>query len=91
MIYYYNEACVTTESKVMIIRIYHECEGRIEKSVPRITDWHHLACRVITIGYPEGRIFLSQPHTYIRLFFLLTTKCLILNWKNVKKRLPESP
>ena len=24
-----------------IIRIYHECEGRIEKFVPRITVWHH--------------------------------------------------
>ena len=24
-----------------IIRIYHECEGRIEKSVPRIGVWHH--------------------------------------------------
>ena len=39
------------------IRIYHECEGGIEKSVPRITDWHHKACRVMTNGDPEGRIF----------------------------------
>ena len=23
------------------IRIYHECEGSIEKSVPKITIWHH--------------------------------------------------
>ena len=23
------------------IRIYHKCEGRIEKSIPRITVWHH--------------------------------------------------
>ena len=30
-----------------IIRIYHMCEGRIEKSVLRITVWHHEACRVI--------------------------------------------
>ena len=35
----------------------HECEGRIEKSVPRITDWHHVACRVMTKGDHEGRIF----------------------------------
>ena len=27
------------------MRIYHKCEGRIEKSVPRITNWHHEACR----------------------------------------------
>ena len=26
------------------IRIYHEHEGGIEKSDPRITDWHHKAC-----------------------------------------------
>ena len=27
-----------------VIRIYHECEGRIEKSVQRIAVWHHEAC-----------------------------------------------
>ena len=47
-----------------IIRIYHECEDGIEKSVPRITDWHHESCRVMTIGDHEGQIFLSYPHTY---------------------------
>ena len=40
-----------------IIRIYHEYEGGIEKSIPRITDWHHEACQVMTIGDREGRIF----------------------------------
>ena len=39
------------------ISIYHECEGRIEKSVPRITIWHHEACQVMTNGDPEGQIF----------------------------------
>ena len=29
------------------IRLHHSCEGGIEKSVPRITDWHHEACRVM--------------------------------------------
>ena len=29
------------------IRIYHECEDRIEKSVTRITVWHKEACRVM--------------------------------------------
>ena len=48
--------------RVVFIRIYHECEGRIEKSVPRITVWHHQACRVMTNGDHEGRIFLSYPH-----------------------------
>ena len=51
------------------IGIYHECEGGIEKSAPIIT----VACRVMTNGDPEGRVFLSYPHTHDRLFFLLTT------------------
>ena len=72
-----------------IIRIHHKCEGGIEKSVPRITNWHHEACRVMTNGDHEGRIFLSRPHTNNVFFFLLTTKYLILYWKNMK-RLPEN-
>ena len=46
-------------TEVNIIRIYHECEDRIEKSVSRITIWHNEACRVMTKGDPEGQIFLS--------------------------------
>ena len=45
-----------------IIRFHQECEGEIEKSVPRITVWHHEACRVITKGDLEGQIFISHPH-----------------------------
>ena len=55
------------------LRIYQECEGRIEKSVPRITVWHHTACLVVTNNVPEGQIFLSYPHTNNGFFFLLTT------------------
>ena len=54
------------------IRLYHECEGRIERSVPRIAVWHHEACRVMTNGDPEGRIFVSYPHTKNGLLLLLT-------------------
>ena len=36
----------------MSIRIHHECEDGIEKSIPRITDWHHLACQYIVIDFP---------------------------------------
>ena len=54
-----------------IIRIQVN-EGGIEKFLPRITDWHHEACRVF---------FLSHHHTNNRFFFLLTTKYLILYWK----------
>ena len=38
----------------------------------------------------EGRSFLSHPHTNNGFHFLLTTKYLMLYWKNIK-RLPENP
>ena len=53
-----------------IIRIHRE--AGIEKSVPRIAFWYHEACQVMINGDPEGRIFLSYPHTNNGLFFLLT-------------------
>ena len=53
-------ACCIYLNALQTIRIYHEYE--IEKSVPRITDLHHEACRVMTIGDLEGWIFLSRPH-----------------------------
>ena len=52
---------------------YHVSEGRIEKSVQRIAVWQHEACRVMTNGDPEGRIFLSYPQTNNGFIFLLTT------------------
>ena len=55
------------------IRIYHESEGRGEKSVARFAVCHHEACRVMTNGDPEGGIFLSYPHTNNGFCFLLTT------------------
>ena len=67
------------------IRIHHECEGGIEKSVLRITDWHHEACQVMTNADREGQIFLSHPHTNNRLFFLLTTNTSFYIGKNMKK------
>ena len=62
-----------THFSLKTIRIYYECEGGIERYVPRITIWHHKACPVMTNGDPEGRIFLSYPHTNNGFFFLLTT------------------
>ena len=67
------------------IRIYYECESGIEKSILRITDWHHEACRVMTNVDPEGRIFLYLPQTNNGFFFLLTTKYPILHWNNLKQ------
>ena len=59
---------------VQIIRIYHKCEGKIEKSVLRIGVLHHEACWAMTNGDPQGRIFLSYPNTKKNgLIFLLTT------------------
>ena len=55
------------------IRIYHGRVGKIEQAVPRIAVWYHEACRVMTNGDPEGRIFLSYPDTNNGFFFLLTT------------------
>ena len=45
---------------------------------------------MMTIGDREGQIFLSHPHTNHGFVFLLTTKYLILYWKDMK-RLPENP
>ena len=69
-----------------IIRIHHECEGRIEKSVPMINAWHHEACWVMTNGDLQGRIFISHPHTNNGFFSLLNIKFRI----NVWKRTPRS-
>ena len=70
------------ESLLDNIRIYHECEGMIEKSVRRIAVWHHEACRVMTNGDPEGRIFLSYPTRIMDSF-----SCLPLFL--FKKKIPE--
>ena len=42
------------------------------KSVPRISIWHHKACRMLTKGDPGGRIFLSHPHMIKEFFFSLS-------------------
>ena len=55
-----------------IISIFHGCMVWIEKSVTRVTDRHHEACRVMPNSDPEWRIFLSTPYTHDRYFFLHT-------------------
>ena len=74
LILHYTVRCLSNH----IIRIHHECEGGIEIYVPRITVLHHEACRVMTNGDREGRVFLSHPNTNNVFLFLLTTKYLIL-------------
>ena len=56
---------------IVPLRIHHEFDGGIEKYVPRITDWHHEACRVMPNGDREGSIFLSEPHMNDGFFLLL--------------------
>ena len=45
----------------------------------------YLLCWVMTHSDRERRMFLSHPHMNNGFFFLLTTKYLILYWKNLKK------
>ena len=52
------------------IRIYPECEGWIEKSVPRITVWHHEACRVMTKQWSRGMDFSILPSNENKIIFL---------------------
>ena len=68
------------------IRIYHKCEGKIEKSVLRIAIWHHEACQVMTKVDPERLFFLSYPHTNNDSFLLLTTVFFLF-----QNKLPEAP
>ena len=73
------------------MRIYHECEGRIEESVPRIAICHREACQVMTNSDPEGRIFLSYLHTNNVFFFLLTTVFIFIYSFFKQNKLPEVP
>ena len=45
---------------VNIIRINHECEGRMEKSFPGITVWHYEACRVYQTLIPRAGFFYER-------------------------------
>ena len=72
-------------SSLGTIRIHHECEGRIEKSVLWMAKLHHEACRVMTNGDREIQIFFNPIHTNYGFFFLLTIKYLILYWKTHEK------
>ena len=43
----------TTPAAVKIISIFHGCMVWMEKSVTRVTDRHHEACRVMPNSDPE--------------------------------------
>ena len=76
------------------IRIYHECEGRIEKSVPRIAVWHREACRVMTNGDPKGRIFLTRikdSFSCSPLFLFIYLHIYLFIYSFILKKLLEVP
>ena len=58
---------------LMIIRIYYECEGGIEQSVPRDNSLSSLGKPRDAKRRSSGQIFLSNPHTNNGFLFLLTT------------------
>ena len=39
-----------TKTNNATIKIYHECEGGVEKSFPKITDWHHEAYNCLVLA-----------------------------------------
>ena len=55
-----------------IIKIFHGCEVRIEKSVRGSLFGITRLCRVMPNSDPEGPIFLSAPNNHDRFFFLRT-------------------
>ena len=64
------------------ISIFHECMVWIEKSVTRVTDRHHEACRVMPNSDPEWPIFLSTPYIHDRYFLLHTFWVTIFDFKS---------
>ena len=62
-----SELCLCKKFK--IIRIYHECEGRIE-NIPPEDHWRHLTCRLMPNNDGEGQIFRSHHNTNNGLFCL---------------------
>ena len=71
------------------VRIHHECEGGIETSIPKITNWHHKAYRVMTNNDHEDWIFPFLCYMKNRLFSCLPLSTAFVLETNVK-RLPEN-
>ena len=76
-----------THVLIKIIRIHHECEGGIEKSVPRITDWHHESCKVMITRDKFFYPILTRTMNSFSCSPLNTSFYIGKTWK----RLPENP
>ena len=63
--------CSAFQSLYWTIRIFNDCDVRIENSVTRVTVWHHEACRA---AMPSDGIFNSHRTTimdsFSRILFL---------------------
>ena len=60
------------------IRIYHGCEGYIEKSVPRVTAWYHEACRVVSDCEIYYLSLTSMIDFFSCILFISESGCLIM-------------
>ena len=69
---HFNVTCEQSQPMGKTVSILHGCMVWIEKSVTRVTDRHHEACRVMPNSDPEWQISLSTPYTHDRYFFLHT-------------------
>ena len=87
-----RQRCILSNSSCSwyIIRIHHECEGGIEKSVPRITDWHCEACRVMAIDDRKGRIFFYPTLTWIMVSFSCSPLNTLFYIGKHEKKTPEN-
>ena len=56
-----NQCTGKCDIKGDILRTRHNCDGEIEKSVPRITVWHHKGCGMTTNIDPKGQIVYHIP------------------------------
>ena len=65
---------IQTQLLSEIIRIFHECQVWIDKSVPRVTFWHHEARRVMPNCDPRDR-FVYPYLTRMMDSFSCTLKC----------------
>ena len=43
---------------------YHECEGGIDTSVPKISVWYHKACQLVQTVIPRDGFFVTCSHKF---------------------------
>ena len=71
------------------IRIYHECEGGVEKSVLRSTIWHRKESLAMPKGAPQVGLFYPTLTQVMDSFSCSPLNTAFKIFKIFKKRLPE--